>query len=190
MTYQLFVYILTADFSYLFTFRQLISFICLHFDSCFQLFVYILTIDFSYLFKWQLISTICLHFDSWFQLFVYILTANLVLALMTKCCFQSCFCSFGLIFVSFIFAAPCRFRGERAGEKTVRLSEATPVGTEAFRILAFPRRNFNIQALDGVICNIIFASLSYTTELRAKSLSYLCFFQESISFLASCIFLG
>ena len=139
---------------------------------------------------WQLISAICLHFDSWFQLLVYILTANLVLALMTKCCFQSCFCCFGLIFVSFIFAAPCRFRGERAGEKTVRLSEATPVGTEAFRILAFPRRNFNIQALDGVICNIIFASLSYTTELRAKSLSYLCFFQESISFLASCIFLG
>ena len=44
----------------------------------------------------------------------------------------------------------CRFRGERTGEKIIRLSEATPVGTEAFRVLAFPRRNFNIQALDGV----------------------------------------
>ena len=57
----------------------------------------------------------------------------------------------------FVFAAPCRFRGERTGEKVVRLSEATPIGTEAFRVLAFPRRNFNIQALDGVrICILYF----------------------------------
>ena len=54
------------------------------------------------------------------------------------------------LYLSFSFAAPCRFRGERTGEKVVRLSEATPIGTEAFRVLAFPRRNFNIQALDGV----------------------------------------
>ena len=59
------------------------------------------------------------------------------------------------IFLQFLpnfchFFAACRFRGERTGEKLIRLSEATPVGTEAFRVLAFPRRNFNIQALDGV----------------------------------------
>ena len=56
----------------------------------------------------------------------------------------------------FVFPAPCRFRGERTGEKVVRLSEATPIGTEAFRVLAFPRRNFNIQALDGVRNCIVF----------------------------------
>ena len=55
----------------------------------------------------------------------------------------------GLFCDFFVFSA-CRFRGERTGEKIIRLSEATPVGTEAFRVLAFPRRNFNIQALDGV----------------------------------------
>ena len=53
-------------------------------------------------------------------------------------------------FVFFLWFSACRFRGERTGEKIIRLSEATPVGTEAFRVLAFPRRNFNIQALDGV----------------------------------------
>ena len=49
-TFKLFVYILTTDFSYFFTFWQLISAISLHFDSWFQLFVCILTADFSHLF--------------------------------------------------------------------------------------------------------------------------------------------
>ena len=54
------------------------------------------------------------------------------------------------LILCFLCFSACRFRGERTGEKIIRLSEATPVGTEAFRVLAFPRRNFNIQALDGV----------------------------------------
>ena len=44
----------------------------------------------------------------------------------------------------------CRFRGERDDEKFVRLKEDAPKGSEAFRISAFPRSGFKIQALDGV----------------------------------------
>ena len=43
----------------------------------------------------------------------------------------------------------CNFRGEKA-EKFVRLKENARKGTEAFKVQAYPRRNFNIQALDGV----------------------------------------
>ena len=44
----------------------------------------------------------------------------------------------------------CRFRGERGDEKFVRLKEDAIKGSEAFRVSAFPRSGFKIQALDGV----------------------------------------
>ena len=50
----------------------------------------------------------------------------------------------------------CNFRGEKA-EKFVRLKENARKGTEAFKVQAYPRRNFNIQALDGVSQNSRFA---------------------------------
>ena len=34
--------------------------------------------------------------------------------------------------------------------KSIRLSENTKLGTEVLTLNAYPRRNFNIQALDGV----------------------------------------
>ena len=49
----------------------------------------------------------------------------------------------------------------------MRLSEATPIGTEAFRLLAFPRRNFNIQALDGV--RNCFAMFFFSYRIRGHS---------------------
>ena len=57
-----------------------------------------------------------------------------------------------LISISFCFIA-CRFRGERGEEKFVRLREDAQKGSEAFRISAFPRSGFKIQALDGVSKN-------------------------------------
>ena len=55
-----------------------------------------------------------------------------------------------LFFLSPHFPA-CLFRGESSSEgKFVRIPENAPVGTEIFRILAYPRQHFNIQALDGV----------------------------------------
>ncbi len=46
----------------------------------------------------------------------------------------------------------CSFSEEESvvGEKQVRVSEDTPIGTEIFSVRAFPRRSFSIQALDGV----------------------------------------
>ena len=43
----------------------------------------------------------------------------------------------------------CQF-SEDDGERQVRVSEDTPPGTQIFKIKAFPRRLFTIQALDGV----------------------------------------
>ena len=55
----------------------------------------------------------------------------------------------------FVYITGCRFRGERGEEKFVRLRENAVRGSEAFRISAFPRSGFQIQALDGVgICHI------------------------------------
>ena len=44
----------------------------------------------------------------------------------------------------------CRFRGERPNGKFLRLREDVAVGTEVFRVLAYPRQHFNLQAMDGV----------------------------------------
>ena len=55
----------------------------------------------------------------------------------------------------FCFTA-CRFRGERGEEKFVRLREDAQKGSEAFRISAFPRSGFKIQALDGVSKNTFY----------------------------------
>ena len=52
--------------------------------------------------------------------------------------------------LSLLLITGCRFRGERGEEKFVRLKENAPKGSEAFRVSAFPRSGFNIQALDGV----------------------------------------
>ena len=57
--------------------------------------------------------------------------------------------SSNIYFILYAFTG-CRFRGERGEEKFVRLKEDAPKGSEAFRISAFPRSGFNIQALDGV----------------------------------------
>ena len=54
------------------------------------------------------------------------------------------------IFIVTFFNIGCRFRGERGDEKFVRLKEDAIKGSEAFRISAFPRSGFKIQALDGV----------------------------------------
>ena len=56
-------------------------------------------------------------------------------------------------FLSFvlILILACQFREETEnGMKSIRLSENTKPGTEVLTLNAFPRRNFNIQALDGV----------------------------------------
>ena len=50
----------------------------------------------------------------------------------------------------FLKFSGCRFRGERGDEKFVRLKEDALKGSEAFRVSAFPRSGFKIQALDGV----------------------------------------
>ena len=63
-----------------------------------------------------------------------------------------------LSFVLILFLA-CQFREETEnGMKSIRLSENTKLGTEVLTLNAFPRRNFNIQALDGVSRQTILTS--------------------------------
>ena len=59
------------------------------------------------------------------------------------------FCS-PLTMITLSLFSGCRFRGERGDEKFVRLKEDAIKGSEAFRVSAFPRSGFKIQALDGV----------------------------------------
>ena len=78
------------------------------------------------------------------------------------------FCAPIILITLFLFSG-CRFRGERGDEKFVRLKEDAIKGSEAFRVSAFPRSGFKIQALDGVrIRKAIFTLSGYKKHILKK----------------------
>ncbi len=51
----------------------------------------------------------------------------------------------------FIFFTACQFMDESSSApKFVTLPEDTSVGSEVFRVQAYPRQHFSLQAIDGV----------------------------------------
>ena len=75
-----------------------------------------------------------------------------------------------IILITLSLFSGCRFRGERGDEKFVRLKEDAIKGSEAFRVSAFPRSGFKIQALDGVrIRKDVFTLSGYKKHILKKS---------------------